>query len=593
MSRPTFLKPHSIHTGFSMRLTSTILATSVASLLAFPCLADVTLTSADGRWVATIEDTGGAAGQCNGMKDMSLAPAYQSFVANTRHYIRMGSPILFSQYTTERVENRFELVRFVADSSTFTAVLVSDDFSGTVLMINGEMVSGAQGGLRVALTFMDASPSDTALLQTGVQTFVYANMNVDGEMSGNVGGWMGGSPNGHFWQKRNGSPAASERWFVGADVQAIQAMGDSLMQQYLDGGATGLSNQVFTGPGDVNTAIEFAPKNINAGSQTVRYGLGNVNLFVAPTFGDAPNFPVAALLSSDSRWRADVYTSLASVGDLAGQIQTVTDQSLPSPANKVSDTIWQYYAADPQGVAMPKTLSFNAKGMHMWITPNSSRASAIIRLGTPGMFAVVDNAMIPGDNGGFASCSAIVDTSGSGKILRSWLNSDSDVSGFTANEAGLDGDHIWITAPDDTFGSVRWIRPTSIDSYQIAPLGSVWTSIALGLGLNDTVTPGIYDVEWGTGFAPHTLSHNEPFVSGFVVGNPNISMPAWFCQPTQTNPCVGDLNSDGSVDAADLSILLGAWGPWQPTAPDTDFNDDGVTDAADLSVLLGAWGSCN
>jgi hypothetical protein len=573
--------------------TAIITSTLATSLLAVPCLADVTLTSPDGRWVATIEDAGGAAGQCNGMKDMSLAPAYQSFVANTRHYIRMGSPILFSEYTTERVENRFSLVRFVADSSTYTAVLVSNDFSGTVLMINGEMVSGAQGGLRVALTFMDVSPNASALLQTGVQTFVYANMNVDGEMTGNVGGWIGGSPNGHFWQKRNGSPAGSERWFVGAGVQAIQAMSDSLMQQYLDNGATGLSNQVFTGPGDVNTAIEFAPKNINDAAQTVRYGLGNVNLFVAPTFGDAPNFGLAALFSSDSRWRANVYTSFASVGELAGQVQTVHDQNLPTPASKVTDTIWQYYAADPQGTASPTPFSANATGMYMWITPNSSRASAILRLGTPGMFAIVDNAMLPGESGGFACCTTIVDTSGSGKILRTWLGSDPDLAGFTPNEAGLDGDHIWITAPDDTFGSVRWYRPTSIDSYQISPIGAVWTSILLNQGLNNTVTPGIYDLEWGTGFAPHTLTHNVPFVSGFVVGNPNIAMPSWFCQPTQTNPCLGDLNSDGTVDAADLSVLLGAWGPWQPTAPDTDFNDDGVTDAADLSVLLGAWGSCD
>jgi hypothetical protein len=577
-----------------MRLRTAILAaTTAVSPLAAPCLADVVLTSPDGRWVATIEDTGGAAGQCNGMKDMSLAPQYQSFVANTRHYVRMGSPILFSQYVTERVEDRFSLVRFVADAGTFTSILVSNDFSGTVLMINGEMVSGPQGGLRVALTFMDASPSDTPLLQTGVQTFVYANMNVDGEMSGNVGGWIGGSPNGHFWQKRNGSPVASERWFVGAGVQAIQAMSDSFMQQYLDDGATGLSNQVFTGPGDVNTAIEFAPKNINASAQTVRYGLGNVNLFVAPTFGDAPNFGTAALFSSDSRWRADVYTSFASVGDLAGQIQTMIDQTLPAPANKVTDTIWQYYAADPQGTATPKTLSFNATGLHMWIAPNSSRASSILRLGTPGMFAVVDNAMIPGESGGFACCTTIVDTSGSGKILRTWLNADPDVSGFTQNEAGLEGGHIWITAPEDVNGSVRWFRPTSIDSYKIAPLGAVWTSIALNLGLDNTVVPGVYDVEWGTGFAPSTLTHNQPYVSGFVVGNPNIAMPSWFCQPTYTEPCPADFTGDGAVDAADLSVLLGAWGPWQPTAPDTDFNDDGTTDAADLSVLLGAWGACD
>ncbi|MFZ9915444.1 MAG: dockerin type I domain-containing protein [Phycisphaerales bacterium] len=49
---------------------------------------------------------------------------------------------------------------------------------------------------------------------------------------------------------------------------------------------------------------------------------------------------------------------------------------------------------------------------------------------------------------------------------------------------------------------------------------------------------------------------------------------------------LGDLNGDGSVNAADLSVLLGGWG----TSGPTDLNGDGTTNAADLSILLGAWG---
>lgn len=53
-----------------------------------------------------------------------------------------------------------------------------------------------------------------------------------------------------------------------------------------------------------------------------------------------------------------------------------------------------------------------------------------------------------------------------------------------------------------------------------------------------------------------------------------------------------DLNLDGTVDAADLAILLGGWGPCAacPTTPcATDLNQDCSTDAQDLAVLLGAW----
>lgn len=53
-------------------------------------------------------------------------------------------------------------------------------------------------------------------------------------------------------------------------------------------------------------------------------------------------------------------------------------------------------------------------------------------------------------------------------------------------------------------------------------------------------------------------------------------------------PCPGDINHDATVDAADLSLLLGAWG----STGAADLNADGIVNAADLSVLLGAWGNC-
>ncbi len=53
-------------------------------------------------------------------------------------------------------------------------------------------------------------------------------------------------------------------------------------------------------------------------------------------------------------------------------------------------------------------------------------------------------------------------------------------------------------------------------------------------------------------------------------------------------PCVGDFNSDGTVDASDLATLLNAWG-----TAGGDLNADATTDAADLAVLLNGWGSCS
>jgi hypothetical protein len=49
------------------------------------------------------------------------------------------------------------------------------------------------------------------------------------------------------------------------------------------------------------------------------------------------------------------------------------------------------------------------------------------------------------------------------------------------------------------------------------------------------------------------------------------------------------VNGSGSVDAADLAVLLAAWGSADPVA---DVNDSGTVDASDLAVILAAWGPC-
>lgn len=51
--------------------------------------------------------------------------------------------------------------------------------------------------------------------------------------------------------------------------------------------------------------------------------------------------------------------------------------------------------------------------------------------------------------------------------------------------------------------------------------------------------------------------------------------------------CPSDLDGDGAVSAADLSLVLLNWGT---TAADID--GDGTTSASDLSLVLEAWGAC-
>lgn len=59
--------------------------------------------------------------------------------------------------------------------------------------------------------------------------------------------------------------------------------------------------------------------------------------------------------------------------------------------------------------------------------------------------------------------------------------------------------------------------------------------------------------------------------------------------PQPMPPATGDLDGNGVVNASDLAILLGAWGPCD--ACSADLNASGAVDAADLAILLGAWDS--
>ncbi|MSR28574.1 MAG: hypothetical protein EXS03_03235 [Phycisphaerales bacterium] len=48
----------------------------------------------------------------------------------------------------------------------------------------------------------------------------------------------------------------------------------------------------------------------------------------------------------------------------------------------------------------------------------------------------------------------------------------------------------------------------------------------------------------------------------------------------------GDVNGDGVVSAADLSLILAGWGASGPT----DLNGDGTTDSLDIGIVLADWG---
>ncbi len=95
--------------------------------------------------------------------------------------------------------------------------------------------------------------------------------------------------------------------------------------------------------------------------------------------------------------------------------------------------------------------------------------------------------------------------------------------------------------------------------------GTRWTAINVGLG---DLT--VFDLEIHQGQL--LAATNTQGVFRFAMSN------------------LVDLDGDRCIGAADLSILLGAWGSC--TACAADFDGDGIVAATDLALLLSYWGAC-
>ena len=72
------------------------------------------------------------------------------------------------------------------------------------------------------------------------------------------------------------------------------------------------------------------------------------------------------------------------------------------------------------------------------------------------------------------------------------------------------------------------------------------------------------------------------------VGAPVVDMGAFETQAPPPPACTADVNADGTVDGADLGLLVGNWGG----SGAGDIDATGSVDGADLGLLLSGWGAC-
>jgi hypothetical protein len=126
----------------------------------------------------------------------------------------------------------------------------------------------------------------------------------------------------------------------------------------------------------------------------------------------------------------------------------------------------------------------------------------------------------------------------------------------------------------------------------LVPTGIALVITTVAFAAGGAVYIGAYSV---TGSAA-TSSGGKLTLKG-VIGQPEanvvssgggLSVQGGFYAAAPAPACPADLDGDGNIGAADLSLLLASWG----AGGAADLNDDGIVGAADLSLLLAAWGPC-
>lgn len=148
-------------------------------------------------------------------------------------------------------------------------------------------------------------------------------------------------------------------------------------------------------------------------------------------------------------------------------------------------------------------------------------------------------------------------------------------------------------------GSQAW-TPTAAqlaqfaDDIAVLPLMTVGASAAAQSALAQNVGAILHAVElepehgsatWKVELITATGFELDVFVDAGVPSSSGCYYGCYYVRAA-VNFAPSDLNQDGVVNGADIGLLLGLWGSFDPI---NDLNGDGVINGGDLGVMLGSW----
>ena len=199
---------------------------------------------------------------------------------------------------------------------------------------------------------------------------------------------------------------------------------------------------------------------------------------------------------------------------------------------------------------------------------------------------------------------------------RNWLLPEDDATGGTENvmcfvtengevggsagQADVDGGSTSLISPlldvagtDGIISYARWFFDSQNDdtlkTYISNDDGTTWTLAQETNGTNsewETVQFSISAIIEPTNQV-RIAFFTEDAASASIVeaGIDNFQLEIIICG----DDCLGDINSDGTVDVADLLAIIAFWGTNDENA---DIDGNGIVAVGDLLIAIGNWGNC-
>ncbi len=404
------------------------------------------------------------------------------------------------------------------------------------------------------VTFVEANGGIPTATRTGVHDVAVFDINGDGWLDLVLGGcdgtevWISQPPIGIDFSYPEGLPEIVPP----NETDIIQVQLSTIGEEVEPGTATlhySVNGELF-----VEAVMTSLGENLYEATLPAMDCLDHINFYFAAAltggsvFSDPPNAPTNTY-SAVVAEGIEIVFSDAMEGDVS-EWTIVSDESLTSG---------EWEQADPSGtifngmLAAPDDDATSGAGNVMaFVTENCEGADECTFPGTTDV-----------DGGPTYLISPTIDASATDVTIiytRWFFTSSTSGEDFLKTEVSNDGGATWTLVHSTTGTGSAWEVAEFLLSAYVTPTSNVRVRFGVtDAGSGHIVEAGIDDFQ----------------VSQFGCG---------------AEPCPADLNGDGSVGAADLAELLGAWDTDPGGPPDLD--GDGDVGAADLAQLLGAWGPC-